>query len=65
MKRSTIIEALKALLFPMGRQIMVCEACLKPEDRIVGESGDFSICDRCHASITSRTGVAIRVPRGS
>lgn len=40
--------------------ICVCKTCVRETDEVVGESGDFSLCDRCHASITSKDGAAVR-----
>ena len=38
----------------------VCNRCLRATDTVRGNAGDFSVCSRCRASITSRTGKAIR-----
>jgi hypothetical protein len=40
--------------------ILVCKPCLRDDDEVVGEAGDLSLCDRCMASITSKTGLAVR-----
>jgi NAD-dependent SIR2 family protein deacetylase len=42
--------------------VMVCNGCVRPTDEALSASGDFSLCDRCGASITSKTGVAVRTP---
>jgi hypothetical protein len=45
--------------------LLVCrDKCERSDDERVGESGDFAICDRCGASITSKTGIAVRKKEG-
>jgi hypothetical protein len=39
---------------------LVCFGCLRPDDTVTGDAGDFSCCHRCQASITSKTGKTIR-----
>ena len=41
----------------------VCLPCLRADDVRMGQAGDFSVCVRCRASITSKTGACIRVDR--
>lgn len=43
-----------------GMPILVCKTCVREDDEIIGEAGDFSVCDRCTASVTSKTGVGVR-----
>ena len=40
--------------------ICVCIGCVLPGDEVMQTAGDYSLCDRCRASITSKTGVAVR-----
>ena len=41
--------------------INVCLPCYnKITDVPIGPAGDFSVCDRCTESITSKTGLAVR-----
>jgi hypothetical protein len=40
--------------------ITVCSECVQTTDEVLHAGGDFSICDRCNKSITSKTGVAVR-----
>jgi hypothetical protein len=41
--------------------ILVCSGCYnRTTDEPVGPAGDFSVCDRCKASITMKTGLAVR-----
>jgi hypothetical protein len=39
---------------------LVCPDCLRATDNVRGPAGDFSLCERCGASITSVTGKTIR-----
>lgn len=41
--------------------ICVCIACTRPADEVVDTAGDFSLCDRCGASITRETGRSVVV----
>jgi hypothetical protein len=43
-----------------GMPILVCMSCIREGDEIVGEAGDFSVCDRCTRSITSKTGLSVK-----
>ena len=55
---SFIRTALHAL---HGRMpITVCLEHVEAGDEVLHAGGDYSICDRCGASITSKTGVAVR-----
>jgi hypothetical protein len=45
-----------------GFPIVICKPCLRPFDEPVGVSGDFGCCDRCQASVTSKTGLTVREP---
>jgi len=44
-----------------GMPVCVCKRCVRPTDKIVGPAGDFSVCERCSKSITSRDGVSVHV----
>ena len=41
--------------------ICVCMSCVLPTDEVIATAGDYSLCDRCRASITSKTGLAVRL----
>jgi hypothetical protein len=60
--RTVAASLLRQLIhaFAPRMPICVCAACVLPTDEIVATAGDFSLCDRCRASITSATGVAVR-----
>lgn len=53
-------QALLGKLIAMVTPTLLCKRCVRLTDRVVGKAGDFSLCNRCHASITSKTGVAVR-----
>lgn len=40
-------------------QMVVCKECVRPADTVEGPAGDFSLCERCEKSITSKTGHVI------
>jgi len=40
--------------------ILVCKPCLLHDDEVLCPAGDFSVCDRCKESITSKTGFTIQ-----
>lgn len=46
-----------------GFPIVLCKPCLHPSDEEVGVAGDFGVCDRCQASVTSKTGITVRERR--
>jgi len=52
----TVVRALLAQVWP----ICVCRSCVHASDKMLGPAGDFSICERCQASITSKTGCTVR-----
>jgi hypothetical protein len=42
--------------------VVVCARCVRPGEGVrPGEFGDYSLCPRCHASVTSKT-LAFLVP---
>lgn len=48
-----IVEALKDLFMP---RITICAACVREGEGVrPGTFGDFSVCGRCHQSVTSKT----------
>jgi len=56
----SLLETLLRSLVDLVTPELVCDQCRRPHDEVVGRAGDFSLCSRCHASITSKTGVAVR-----
>ncbi len=38
----------------------VCKDCVKPDEAILAPAGDYALCERCRASINSKTGVIVR-----
>ncbi len=55
------MRLISALLHALaGRApLCVCRACVRPKDELAGPAGDYALCHRCGASITSRDGVSV------
>jgi hypothetical protein len=62
---ASFVRSLLHILSP-SMPICVCMTCVLPTDEVIATAGDFSLCDRCRASITSKTGLAVRLrqPKG-
>jgi hypothetical protein len=65
MKRGAFASAIRVavLILRGGRPVCVCSACQRDDDDVIGKAGDFSLCERCKASITSKTGVTVIAAR--
>jgi hypothetical protein len=57
---ASFVRSMMNLLSPRF-PVCVCFSCVRPTDEVVATAGDFSLCDRCRASITSESGLAVRM----
>lgn len=51
------VERLRRLM--TQELVVVCTNCLRPDNDEQGPSGDFAVCARCGAPVTSRDGVMV------